>query len=54
MESLHSVVLADSARKRKRKQVLANYDKTIINIGHRHDRWIELKRALRVQTHAEV
>ena len=25
-----------------------------INIGHLHDRWMELKEALRVQTHAEV
>jgi hypothetical protein len=30
---------------------IVNYDKTIINIGHR---WMELKKALRVQTHAEV
>jgi len=34
---------------------LANYNKTIINIGHQHDRWVELKEALlRVQTHTEV
>jgi hypothetical protein len=32
---------------------LANYNKTRINIGHQHDRWIELKETLRVQTHAE-
>jgi hypothetical protein len=24
------------------------------NVGHQHNRWIELKEALRVQTHAEV
>jgi hypothetical protein len=43
-------ILTDSARKRIRKEVLANYDKTRIIIGHQHDRWIELKEALRVQT----
>ena len=47
-------ILADSARKRNRKEVLANYNKTKINIDHQHDRWKELKEALRVQTHAEV
>ena len=50
----HSRILADSARKRKRKEMLANYSKTGINIGHQHDRWMELEEALRVQTHAEV
>ena len=25
-----------------------------INIGHQHDSWMELREALRVQTHAEV
>jgi uncharacterized protein (DUF342 family) len=44
----------DSAKKRNRKEVLANYNKTKINIDHQHDRWKELKEALRVQTHAEV
>jgi hypothetical protein len=29
---------------------LDNFDKTRINIGHQHDRWMELKEALRVQT----
>jgi hypothetical protein len=43
----------DSARK-IRKEVLAKYNKTRINIGDQHDRWIELKEMLRVQTHAEV
>jgi hypothetical protein len=38
---------------RNRKEVLANYNITRINIGHQHDRWIELKEGLRVQTHAE-
>ena len=38
-------------RKRIRKEVLA---KTRIIIGHQHDRWMELKEALRVKTHAEV
>ena len=45
-------ILTDSARKRNRKKVLAN--KTRIIIGHQHDSWMELKEALRVQTHAEV
>jgi hypothetical protein len=42
-------ILTDSDRKRNRKEVLANYSKTRINIGHQHDRWVELKEALRVQ-----
>ena len=46
-------ILTDSARKRNRKEILENYNKTRINIGQ-HDRWMELKEALRVQTHAEV
>ena len=45
--------IADSARKRNRKEVLANYNKTRINIGHQHDRRMELKVALRVQTHED-
>jgi hypothetical protein len=47
-------ILTDSARKRNRKEVFPNYNKTTINIGHQHDRWMELKEALRVQTHTEV
>jgi hypothetical protein len=50
----HMRILSDSARKRNRKEVLANYNKTIINIDYQHDSWMELKEALRVQTHAEV
>ena len=46
--------LTDSARKRNRKEVLVNYNKTRIKKGHQHGRWIELKDELRVQTHAEV
>jgi hypothetical protein len=30
----HMRILTDSARKRNRKEVLANYNKTRINIGH--------------------
>jgi hypothetical protein len=41
-------VLADSARKRNKKEVLANYNKTRINIVHRYDRWMEIKETLRV------
>ena len=44
----------DSAGKINRKEVLVNYNKTRINIDHLHDRWMELKEALRVQTHTEV
>jgi hypothetical protein len=43
--------LTGSARKRNIKEVLAIYNKTRINIGHH---WMQLKEALRVQTHAEV
>jgi hypothetical protein len=42
------------ARKRNRKEVLPHYNKTRINIDHQHDRWMELKEALRVQTNAGV
>ena len=47
-------ILTDSAQKRNRKEVLANYNKTRINTGHQHDCWMELKEALGIQTHAEV
>jgi len=47
-------ILTVSARKRNRKEVLVNYNKTNFNIGHQHDCWMELIEALRVQTHAEV
>jgi len=47
-------ILTDSERKRNWKEVLANYNKTGINIGHQQDHWMELKEALRAQTHAEV
>ena len=47
-------ILTDSARKRNRKEVLVNNSKTRINIGHQHVRWMELRKALRVQTQAEV
>jgi hypothetical protein len=33
-------ILTDSARKRNRKEVLANHNKTRIN-SNQHDRWIE-------------
>ena len=46
--------LNDSARNRKRKEILTNYNKTRINIGNQHDHCMEMKEALRVQTHAEV
>ena len=34
-----TIILIDSARKRNRKEVLANYNKTRISIVHKHDRW---------------
>jgi hypothetical protein len=40
-------ILTDSAKKRNRKKVLANYNKTRVNIDHKHDHWMELKEALR-------
>ena len=47
-------MLTNSARKRNRKEDLANYNKTRINIGYQHDHWMELKAAFRIQTHAEL
>jgi hypothetical protein len=47
-------ILTDSARKRNKKEISENYNKTRINIGHQHDRWMELKEALRVQTPVEA
>jgi len=46
-------ILTDSAKKRNRKEVLANYNKTRINIGHQHDRWMELKEVLRVNIYPQ-
>ena len=43
-------ILTDFARKRNMQEVLANYNKTNINIDHQHDRWMELKVEVRVQT----
>ena len=51
---LKTLVWLWNARKRNRKEVLAIYNKTRINISHQHDRWMKLKEALRVQTHAEM
>ena len=47
-------ILTNSDRKRDRKNVVANYNKTRFNTDHQHDRWMELKEELRVQIHAEV
>jgi len=38
-------ILTDSAKKRNRNEVLVNYNKTRINIGHQHECWMELKEA---------
>ena len=60
MENGCTEILADSARKRNRKEVwriIIKQELTYMytkNVGHQHNRWIELKEALRVQTHAEV
>ena len=40
-------VFTDSAIKRNKKEVLANYNKTRISIVHRYDRWTEIKETLR-------
>jgi hypothetical protein len=47
-------ILTDSKRNRNWKEVLANYIKTRINIGHQQDLWMELKEPLTAQTHDEV
>ena len=41
-------ILIESVRKRNRKEGLANYNKTRINIGHQNELWMELKEAFRV------
>jgi hypothetical protein len=43
-------IFIDSARIRYRKEVLVNCNKTRINTS----RWVELKEAMKVQTHAQV
>ena len=40
-----TIILTDTAKKKKQER---------INIGRQHDRRVELKEALRIQTHAEV
>ena len=40
--------LNDYARKRNRKEVLANYNKTSINIAHQHDSWMEFKGSAKI------
>ena len=45
-------ILTDSARKRNRKEVLANFNKTRMNIGHQHDRWMALEETLNVDISA--
>ena len=47
-------ILTDSARKRNGKEVLANYNKTRINIGHQYYCWMELRKALIVQAHDDM
>jgi len=51
---LTSILTADSARKGNRREVISNYNKEKVNMGRQHDRWMELKEALIVQTHVEV
>jgi hypothetical protein len=38
----------DYARKRNRKEALANYNKTSINIAHQHDSWMEFKGSAKI------
>ena len=47
-------IWSDFARKINRKEVLGNYNKTKINIGHHHDRWMELKEALSTEVSTSV
>jgi hypothetical protein len=46
--------LSDSARKRNKREANAKLNKKRIYIGYQHDRWMELKDVLRVETNAEV
>jgi hypothetical protein len=46
----HTRILSDSARKRNRKEVLVNYNKTRIGIGHQHECWMELKEFINVNS----
>jgi hypothetical protein len=41
--------LTDSARKRNRKEVIARYAKSKINIGKEHDRWMSLKDSVQMK-----
>ena len=44
-----SATLTDSARKRNRKEVIARYAKSKINIGKEHDRWMSLKDSVQMK-----
>lgn len=46
--------LTDSARKKNRKRIQSNYNKTRINIGSEFDRWNALKSELDLSSHEEV
>ena len=45
-------ILTDSAGGKNRKEALANYNKTRMNIGHQHDRWMALEETLNVDISA--
>ena len=53
MENMHEVV-REFELILLEKETGKNRNKAKINIGHQHDHWMELKKTLRVQTHAEV
>ena len=46
--------LADSTRKRHKKEDFPKYRKTRVSIDDEYDRWTELKDVLRIKTHAEI
>ena len=41
--------LTDSAHKRNRKEVIARYAKSKINIGKEHDHWMSLKDSVQMK-----
>jgi hypothetical protein len=53
MENMHEVV-REFELILLEKETGKNCNKAKLNIGHQHDHWMEFKKTLRVQTHAEV
>lgn len=46
--------LTDSGRKRKKKETNALINRSRVYVGEQYNRWNELKKTLRLQTHSEV